>query len=273
MTLKEITDRLREAGIESAEHDARELFTALSGIRSFPLAGDSSDTPELADAVRRRCEREPLQYVLGEVGFYRETYKVSPAVLIPRADTEHLVDYAVRHLPEGAAFADLCTGSGCIAISTLKNTVGTRAIAVDISADALRVANENAERNGVTDRLTLVRADVLETCPIEPGSLDAVLSNPPYVARGVYAELEPEIYREPEIAFVGGEDGGDFYRTLVPLAAGLIKDSGFIAFEIGYDQADLLRALAREVGMAAEIIKDYSGNDRVAVLRRTENNA
>ena len=268
MTLKEIIDRLSAAGIESAEHDARELFTAYSGVRSFPLANDSSDSPELADAVRRRCEREPLQYILGEVGFYRETYKVSAAVLIPRADTEHLVDYAVHHLPRGAVFADLCTGSGCIAISTLKNTKDTVAIALDISEAALGVARENAVKNGVADRLTLARADVLAECPIEAHSLDAVLSNPPYVARGVYAELEPEIYREPEIAFVGGEDGGDFYRALVPLAAELIKDSGFIALEIGYDQAKLLSELARDVGMTAEIIKDYSGNDRVAVLKR-----
>ena len=268
MTLKEITDKLRAAGIDSPEYDARVLFSELSGTADrYPAPGASSDSAELLRAVERRCEREPLQYIIGSVGFYRETYRVTPDVLIPRPDTEHLVDYAAGHLPEGAIFADLCTGSGCIAISTLKNTKGTRAIAVDLSERALAVAKENAEINGVTERRTLINADVLDDLPIEDGSLHAVLSNPPYVKSEVYEGLAPEIFREPKMAFVGGEDGGDFYRALVPKAARLIRPDGFAAFEIGYDQAKLLRELAREAGMSVEIIKDYSGNDRIAILK------
>ena len=269
MTLKEITDKLRASGIESAEHDARILFAELSGsgIR-FPLSSDSSDAHELISAVERRAKREPLQYILGSVGFYRESYKVTPDVLIPRSDTEHLVDYAVSHLPDGALFADVCTGSGCIAVSTLKNTNGTRAIAIDLSRAALDIAKENAALNGVADRIELIEADVLRELPLRRGELYAILSNPPYVTRSAYSALEPEIYREPEMAFVGGEDGGDFYRVLVPRSRELIADEGFAAFEIGYDQAELLRTLAREVGMTCDVIKDYSGTDRVAVLRK-----
>ena len=269
MTLKEITKRLRDAGIDSAEYDARLLFTELSGFNGrYPLPTDESDSVELMLALERRCNREPLQYILGSVGFYRESYEVTPDVLIPRADTEHLVDYAVSHLPKGAAFADICTGSGCIAISTLRNTKDTHAIAIDVSKGALNVARRNAEMNGVQDRIEFIEADVLKECPMKKGELYATLSNPPYVARGVYANLEPEIYREPKMAFVGGEDGGDFYRALIPISKNAICDDGFAAFEIGYDQAELLRTLAEKARMSCEIIKDYSGNDRVAVLRK-----
>ncbi len=271
MTLKEIGDRLREAGVDSPEYDARLLFSTFSGNGDrYPAPDASSDSEELALALERRCAREPLQYILGTVGFYRETYRVTPDVLIPRSDTEHLVDYAVKHLPRGAVFADLCTGSGCIAISTLKNTKDTRAVAVDLSERALTVAEQNAAENGVSERITFMRADVIDPLPIEDGTLFAVLSNPPYVRDGVYTELQPEIFREPKMAFVGGEDGGDFYRVLVPTAARLISDEGFAAFEIGYDQAELLCELAKKADMSVEIIKDYSGNDRVAVLRKSK---
>ena len=269
MKLKEITERLRAAGIESAEYDARELFKAFSGSaeRGIITANAESDSEALALAVSRREGREPLQYIIGSVGFYREEYTVTPEVLIPRADTEHLVDYAVRHIPTGERFIDLCTGSGCVAISTLKNTKNTTAVAVDISEGALSVAQRNAKDNGVEARLTLKIGDVMRGIDYPSGEFFAVLSNPPYVSEASYEDLEPEIYSEPKCAFVGGEDGGDFYRALVPEAKRVIKKEGFIALEIGYDQRELLYALAGENGLDAEIIKDYSGNDRVAILR------
>jgi release factor glutamine methyltransferase len=180
-----------------------------------------------------------------------------------------LVDYAVKHMPEGARFADLCTGSGCIAVSTLKNTRGTRALAVDISEGALAVAARNAELNSVGDRLELARMDIMRSGEELIGrGIFAVLSNPPYIAEQVYRGLEPELFAEPRIALVGGADGGDFYRRLVPLALSVIDPRGFVALEIGYDQAELLRGLAAESGADIEIIKDLGGNDRVAVLRR-----
>ena len=269
MKLKEITERLRSAGIESAEYDARELFKAFSGSaeRGIITANAESDSEALALAVSRREGREPLQYIIGSVGFYREEYTVTSEVLIPRADTEHLVDYAVRHIPAGERFIDLCTGSGCVAISTLKNTKSTTAIAVDISEGALAVARKNAEDNGVLPRITLIKGDVMRGIDAADGEFYAVLSNPPYVSEASYATLEPEIYKEPRCAFVGGEDGGDFYRALIPEARRVIKKEGFIALEIGYDQRDLIYTLAAENELLAEIIKDYSDNDRVAILR------
>ena len=264
MTLKSAIDLLREAGIDSPEYDARAIFKAY-GCEAI-LATQESDNPELVSALKRRAKREPLQYILGSVGFYREEYFVSPACLIPRSDTEILVDYAVKNIPEGESFIDLCTGSGCVAISTLKNTVGTRATAVDLSAEAIEIAKKNAESNGVTDRIDFTLGDACEKA--FGGEIFALLSNPPYVADSVYESLEGEIFHEPKMAFVGGEDGGDFYRAITPLYRDRIKENGFIAYEIGYDQAELLRGIAEENNMSCEILKDFGGNDRVAVLRR-----
>ena len=267
MTLKEAITRLFECGIDSADHDARVLFREFAGACDLDLINRafSSDSEALADAVSRRCEREPLQYILGYTDFYKEHYTVTPDCLIPRPDTEILVDYAVRHLPRGAVFADLCCGSGCVGISTLKNTDSTTAILADISDAALDIARKNAADNGVADRAEIIKLDVLGECVGK--ELFAVLSNPPYVTDSAYAALEPEIYCEPKIAFVGGEDGGDFYRALTPMYKSRIAQGGFIAYEIGYDQAQLLSDIADEHGMTCEIIYDFSKNPRVAVLR------
>ena len=267
MTLAEAIKLLRDSGIDSPEYDARELFRAFAGVGAGPIMlSTSSESEALADAVKRRADREPLQYIVGTVGFYREEYKVTPDCLIPRSDTEILVDYAVKHIPAGECFADLCSGSGCIGISTLKNTTGTRCDSYDISDGALALTRENAEGNGVSDRLTAVKKDLL-TEDIS-GEYYAILSNPPYIPRAVYEELEKEIFHEPEIAFVGGESGLVFYERLIPVCINALKDGGFIAFEIGYDQGESLVRLAKKNGLSAEVIKDYSGNDRVVIIRK-----
>jgi len=267
VTLGDAISALSNAGIESARYDARELFHCIGGIDKSALLslGASCDKPELLNAIERRCKREPLQYIIGEVSFYRESYEVSPDCLIPRADTEILVDFAVKEIPEGKRFLDLCTGSGCVAISTLKNTSSTSAVAVDISDAALSVARRNAEKNGVSDRIEFKTADVMKETVT--GEFFAILSNPPYVTESAYKGLEPEIYFEPEIAFVGGESGLVFYEKILDSYRNRIDPSGFFAFEIGFDQASALAELAATYAMKCEIIKDYSGNDRVAVLK------
>ncbi len=268
MKLCEAIEALRNAGIDDAVREAREIFLHIGGLEISDLIDRSaeSDSPELERAVARRSRREPLQYILGSVGFYNEVYEVSPDCLIPRQDTEILVDYAVKNLPRGAHFIDLCTGSGCIAISTLKNTEMTTATALDISPTALALARKNAKSNQVDGRIDFVESDVTALVPSR--KFHAVLSNPPYVTDATYRELEPEIYFEPKIAFVGGADGLDFYNSIVSLYKDSLLPNGFFAFEIGFDQAERLIALANSNGMSCEIIKDYSGNDRVAVLKR-----
>ena len=268
MTLYEVVRKLSSAGIDNPLGDARALMKHFGGYQSHEVMWPSVDcsTPEFLSAVEARVNRTPLQYLIGELMFYRETYKVSPDCLIPRSDTEILVDYAVENLPCGARFLDLCTGSGCVAISTLANTKDTTAVAVDISKSALKIAEENGRINGVSDRLTLIECDLLKD-KIE-GEFFAVLSNPPYVSDSAYESLAPEIAFEPKNAFVGGEDGGDFYRRMTPIYKNSIAEDGFIAYEIGYDQAKLIRSIAKECGMSCKIIKDLSNNDRVAILRK-----
>lgn len=229
-------------------------------------------SPELLSAVERRAGRFPLQYLLGEWAFYRQTYRVAPGCLIPRSDTEILVEEAIRKLPKGAFFADLCTGSGCIAISILCERKDTTAIAVDLSEDALQIAAENAERNGVRDRLILKKADLITVKPEEWGSElpmpDAIFSNPPYIRTGDLVDLSPEVGAEPRMALDGGEDGLIFYRRLFPIAQEWLQPEGFCLFEIGYDQAKDIQALARNRFASCRILRDFGGNDRVAVLEK-----
>lgn len=271
MKLIEAIKKLTEAGIESAPYEARELFYAFGEYKRFELLSPDNDcsTEEFLEAMERRINREPLQYIIGNVDFYRESYFVTPDVLIPRSDTEILVDHAVKNLPCGALFADLCCGSGCVGISTLSNTKSTRCIAVDISPASLSVAKKNAKINQVEDRVEFIECDLMRDIPeaMRNRSFDAILSNPPYVRDDVYEELESEIFHEPKAAFVGGKDGLDFYRHLTPIYKSMLKPDGFIAYEIGYDQADALIKIAEENGMKCRIIKDLSDNDRVAELR------
>ena len=148
----------------------------------------------------------------------------------------------------------------------LNNTKATSAVAVDISGGALAVARENADRLSLTDRVDFIEKDVLSEA-IE-GKFFAILSNPPYVTAKAYESLMPEIYFEPEIAFLGGEDGLDFYRGILKAYENSLEDGGFFGFEIGYDQADAISALAAERSMTAQIINDLSGNPRVAILKK-----
>ena len=269
MTIKEAADILRSSGVEDALGDARKIFKEIGGLKDYELISLSakSNLPELESAITRRSRREPLQYILGKVGFYRETYKVTPDCLIPRADTEILVETAIKNLPSGKRFIDLCTGSGCVALSVLNNTEKTSALLVDISRGALSVAKENASLLGLSDKCEFLLADATE--PLECGEAFAVLSNPPYVSDSAYEKLEKEIYFEPKNAFVGGSDGGDFYRKITPVYKNKIDKDGFIAYEIGYDQGRMIEEIAEENGMSVSIVKDLSGNDRVAILRIT----
>lgn len=247
--------RLEEAGIENASMEARLLCEALSG-------------DELDAAIRRREAREPLQYILGEWGFFREVYEVSKDCLVPRPDTELLVERAIARIPANGRFLDLCTGSGCVAISVLAARRDLRACAVDLFEPTLSLAARNAARNGVADRVSFLRADVLKSPP-SLGQFDAILSNPPYIRTDVLRTLEPEVLCEPVAALDGGEDGLCFYRAIFSHWRTLLIPGGFMLLEIGYDQADALIALSREHGLRATVYRDYGGNDRVVLVRDT----
>ena len=265
MTYQEICTALAEAGIENYRYEARLLLEELCGSFS-----EEKDYPSeaLGEAVRKRCERYPLQYIIGKWWLAGCEFEVSEDCLVPRPDTETVVELAQKHLPLNAHFADLCTGSGCIAISVLDLRPDTVADAFELYPKTLAIALRNAERNGVQSRFTGIEGDVL--CPTLLGErkYDAILSNPPYIRTEVIDTLEKEVLREPRAALDGGEDGLIFYREIVKNNAKNLTEQGFFLFEIGYDQADDLREIARENGFTCRIFKDLGGCDRAALLRK-----
>ena len=249
----EIKKQLMAAGIENADLEAAMLCEHFSG-------------EALTQAVARRAAHYPLQYLIGEWGFWKETYEVSEHCLVPRPDTEHLVEQAIKRLPQGARFLDLCTGSGCVAISVLATRPDATAVGIDLFEPTLALAARNAERNGVAARLELRLGDVLRGAASEE-KFDAILSNPPYIRRAVMSQLSPEVGHEPYAALCGGEDGLDFYRAILEKWSRFLKKDGFILFEIGYDQAEDLKALAAQYARTATVFRDYGGNDRVVLLQ------
>ena len=271
MTYRRLCEIFQNAKIENAEWDAlclMEHFCALSPslLRSAP--DRDYENAELEKAIRRRLSHEPLQYILGEWEFYRQIYEVSPDCLIPRADTEILVETAIRILPMGAHFADLCTGSGCIAISTLAERPDTVAVALEKFPNTLALANRNATKNRVDARFSGILADVLSPSPAFEGTpFDAILSNPPYIPTKDIDALSQEVHAEPFVALDGGEDGLLFYRAILKNYTPHLKEDGFFLFEIGFDQADDLTSLAKEHNLAhVRVIRDFGGNDRVVYI-------
>ena len=263
--MNEIEAALAAAGIENARGEAHLLWEHYRG-----------NVP--AEVVKKRCTHYPLQYLLGEWAFYRETYEVSPDCLIPRSDTEILVEKAIGMLPNGARFLDLCTGSGCIAVSVAANRPDTNAVAVDLFPNTAALAARNAARNGVAERCHVMLSDVLqgpsekilEMCQNGAG-FSAILSNPPYILDEVVPTLQAEVGYEPAAALCGGADGLDFYRAILDKWRSVLQPDGFFLFEIGYDQGEALRLLASERGFSATVWRDYGGNDRVVrVNLRTE---
>ena len=242
----------------------------LTDKRDLALLKEKFSENELAGAIKRVENGEPLAYVIGEWYFYGLTFKLNDACLIPRPDTEHIVEKAIETLPKNGKFIDLCTGSGCIAISVLKNRPDLTAYALDISEKAIEAAKENATLNGVRDRLTLLRADIFKFDANTLTALDAVISNPPYIQSSVVPTLEVAKC-EPVTALDCGEDGMDFYRFIVQNYKNKLTPNGKFIFEIGYDQKKDITTLANEHDLICQIYKDYGGNDRVSVIETKQN--
>lgn len=207
---------------------------------------------------------KPEAYVNGKVYFYNEVYIVTPDVLIPRPDTERVVDKVVEYMPNGGKLLDLCTGSGCIGISTLNARPDCTCVAVDISESAIEIAKQNAVLNGVDDRIKFIVADINTVDIIE--KYDIIVSNPPYVKTDEISELDSSVKDyEPHCALDGGDDGLDFYRLILNKFKSNVKTGGLLIFEIGYNQAEDMKKLCADM-TSLKIYKDYGGNDRVAVI-------
>ena len=263
---------LRKRLIACGSSDPGAEAAALSGMpRAWCLCNQTAPLPESAEArLLRRESGEPLQYILGEAWFYGYPFKVSPACLIPQPDTEIAVDLALRRISDGMRILDLCTGSGCIAISILKENASLTADALDISADALEIAQENARLLGVGEHIRFHRADVFRDpiCDALAAAADLIISNPPYINTAVIPTLSEEVRREPHIALDGGADGMDFYRHFIRHLAPRMKPHARMILEIGYDQGERMEALCREAGLACTLHRDFGGNIRVAEIAR-----
>ncbi len=269
---------LEAAGIEEAAEEAAlllEHFARVSRVSMMMDRGRSYDCPALDEAVTRRQARYPLQYILGTWDFFGLPFAVSPHCLVPRADTECLVEEAIRRIPIGGRFADLCTGSGCIAVATLANRPDLNAVMLELYPETLALAVRNAADNGVGQRITPIQADLLNggVEALEPlAPFDAILSNPPYIPTAVIGGLSPEDRQEPIAALDGGEDGLIFYRAILRDYVRLLKPRGRILLEIGYDQGDAIRALCAAELPGAEVcvLRDLGGCDRVVCITLSE---
>ena len=272
---------LDTSGSTNASQEALWLLAYAFGMKHHELASRRDQAvsgEELARAesvVSRRLAREPLQYILGTQEFCGLDFHVNPAVLIPRPETELLVQETLREggFAEGAVLIDVGTGSGCVAVTLATVLSGMRIFAVDCSGDALTVAKGNAERHGVSDKITWMEGDLLSPlheCNLV-GTVDAIVSNPPYIAEKVWADLQPEVRDfEPRLALVAGQRGTEFHERLLHDARPFLVPGGLLVMELGQGQAQLVRQAAEQVGgyTRLQTVEDEAGIERVMIARR-----
>lgn len=267
MTLTDVQRRLAAAGIEDAAWEARLLaarYTGLSDARLLIMGQQELDAPGLEEAVARRVTREPLQYILGEWSFMGLAFSVNPHCLIPRPDTETLVEYAIRQLPKDARVADLCTGSGCIGIALAHYRPDIIVTAVDLFPETAKVAEENARRLGVNDRFTVQVGDVTKKIFSDGERFSAIVSNPPYITLDEMKDLAPELAFEPRAALTDEGDGLSVIRGVLDTAACHLEEGGLLLMEFGAEQGTAVSRLAREYSFYdVHILKDAAGHDRV----------
>ena len=263
--LRAVTACFEQAGIPDAAVDASYLLASV--LKEDTLAMRINGQRELTaqqqaafDALcGRRATREPLQYILGETEFMGLTFRVEPGVLIPRADTEILVEKALELMQPGARVLDIGTGSGAIAVSLAKLGKSAQVTAVDVSSMALEIARKNAESNGVD--VEFIKSDCFSA--LNGRKYDMIVSNPPYISGDEMRGLMPEVKLEPELALFGGEDGLNFYRRISREAPAHLNAGGFLLFEIGWLQKDAVSALVQtEIGEPFAL-RDYGQNWRV----------
>lgn len=271
---------LQAAGIEEAALDARLLLEAVCGTDRNDLLvhGEQPVAPEAEEKylnwIRQRAEHIPLQQLTGEQGFMGLTFSVNEHVLIPRQDTEILVEEVLKELHDGMRVLDMCTGSGCILLSLLHYSNDCEGLGVDLSAEALEVAGRNVLKVLTPEKAEhahFLQSDLFEKVE---GKFEIIVSNPPYIASAEVEKLMPEVRdHEPRMALDGTEDGLYFYRRIIEEAGKHLVSSGMLFFEIGYDQGQAVSELMRTEGYCeVQVVQDYAGLDRVVFGTYVERN-
>ncbi|ABB30624.1 protein-(glutamine-N5) methyltransferase, release factor-specific [Geobacter metallireducens RCH3] len=258
---------LAEKGVENARLETEWLLSAALGLDrvglyvNFDKPLNAEELSAVRGLVARRAKREPLQYVLGTQEFCGLDFAVTPAVLIPRHDTEVLVEEALRRAPHAATVLDIGVGSGCIAVALAKNLPDAQVWGVEQSAGAITLARQNVERHGV--RVILCAGSLFE--PFADQRFDLIVSNPPYIPTADLDTLQPEVREyEPRAALDGGADGLDFYRIIVPAALEHLNAGGWLMVELGIGQAEAVLGMFKQAGFTGCFTaKDLNGIDRV----------
>lgn len=276
LTLQQIyregKETLERAGIAEAELDAWYLLEYVTGISRASYYGDpgrvvtEEDLCRYRECIEKRAGHIPLQHITGEQEFMGLSFRVNDQVLIPRQDTETLVEEALKYAMPGMRVLDLCTGSGCILISLLHFCPGLTGVGSDISAEALKMARTNGQRLHVEDRAQWLCGDLFEKVT---GAFDLIISNPPYIRSAEIEELQEEVrLYDPRIALDGAEDGLLFYRRIIEESKSYLKNGGRLLFEIGCDQGRDVAELLENAGYTeVSVKKDLAGLDRVAAGR------
>lgn len=272
--LTDCIHQLQWNNIENAIFEANLIVRTalqLSPLDMVLLSGNQVDEPARKQAMEwltRRCAGEPLQYILGTQEFMSLPFKVTPDVLVPRADTETLVEYILTTLAgKPASVLDIGTGSGCIAVSLAYHNENIIARGLDINPCALGIAQQNAKLNSVNHRVMFERCDVMNDTLY--GRYDVIVSNPPYIETAVIDTLDDTVRKfEPRSALDGGADGLDFYRRIIHEAPRLLQEGGLLAFEVGHTQAGKVAQMLEKDFTSIEIIKDLCGVQRVVGGRR-----
>jgi release factor glutamine methyltransferase len=274
---------LEQAGVETAAQESRWLVEHVLELESHHLASKGQEpvsAEQWAHAVSlasRRAAREPLQYILGTQEFCGLEFQVSPAVLIPRPETEVLVQEAVRavDLDKASVLVDVGTGSGCVAVALATILGNARIVAVDRSPEALAVAKGNAERHAVAEKIEWIEGDLLSALRERgmAGAVDVIVSNPPYIAEADWAGLQPEVREfEPRSALFSGPTGTEFHERLLRESKEFLVPGGMLVMEIGQGQCAAVRQMAEHIGGYAPlgVVEDEAGIERVVIARRPD---
>lgn len=267
----ELSAMLKERGIENSDADISVILMHLLEIDKTQLVlGDRLVSDEeytlILDNIQRLINGEPVQYITGFCEFMSLKFITRPGVLIPRGDTEILVEAILDRLDKNASVADFCCGSGCIGISLAHYAPNISVTAIDISDDALAIAKENAALHGVSDKVKFINRDILSSIP--DSEYDCIVSNPPYIRSDVIKALDPKVRNmEPRIALDGGDDGLIFYRRIAECAP--LRKDGLLAFEIGFDQGRAVCDILNNNGYKnVELLQDIENRDRVVLATK-----